>query len=183
MDFRLANVEDITGVLVLQDKNLVSLMTEAEKIDGFVTTPLGDGQLREIIRLGGLVVAVDDGGVVCGYMMGADWDYFSQWAMFPFMIGKLVGLLYEGIVIEEKNSFQYGPVCVAKGVRGQRVLERMFDVLFEEMCGKFEVGLTFINKKNTRSFAAHTRKLGMVVVEDFEYKGQGYYCLGFRVEK
>ena len=179
MDIRVANEDDIGGVIVLQGKNLVSCLAEDERGDGFVTTPFTEAQLVAILGLDGLFVAIDDGGIVRGYVMAAGWDYFSQWAMFPFMIEKLSGVAFGGLVVDDKNSFQYGPVCVDAVVRGQGVFEGMFELMRAEMKRRYPIGLTFINTVNGRSYVAHTKKVGLRVVDEFGYGDQRYYCLGF----
>ena len=39
MNIHLATHHDIPGILALQDRNLVSKLTDEQKKDGFVTTP------------------------------------------------------------------------------------------------------------------------------------------------
>jgi hypothetical protein len=45
------------------------------------------------------------------------------------------------------------------------------------MAHRYPIMVTFINKINPRSHAAHTRKLGMEVVQEFEYNQNHYYEL------
>ncbi len=47
----------------------------------------------------------------------------------------------------------------------------------------YPVGITFINKVNERSYKAHSRKLGMIVIDEFEFSGQEYYGLAFDTAK
>jgi hypothetical protein len=39
--------------------------------------------------------------------------------------------------------------------------------------------VTLINKINPRSVAAHTRKLDLTIVDEFEFNGNFYYGLAF----
>ncbi len=179
---RPATENDITGIKALQQINLFENLSEKEREKGFVTTPFTTAQLKGLLDEQGLFVA-ESKGEIKGYTMAAGWDYFSQWPIFPFMISRLSGKVFNGINITEQNSFQYGPVCIDTGLRGTNA----FPVLFENMRSAFSlrypVGITFINQVNERSFKAHTNKLGMALVDEFEFSGRNYYGLAFDTEK
>ena len=46
------------------------------------------------------------------------------------------------------NSYQYGPVCVDKSVRGQGVFEQIFAFALEQMSRRYPFLVTFINQIN-----------------------------------
>jgi len=81
------------------------------------------------------------------------------------------------------NSYQYGPVCIDKSIRGSGALEIMFDFSREHMAKRFPILVTFINKINPRSYAAHTKKLGLTVIQEFEYNSNNYYELVYDTSK
>jgi hypothetical protein len=175
---RLAGRHDIAGILALQGRNLFESLSTAEKESGFVTTPFTSSQLEELLAGRGLFVA-EDKGAVLGYTMASGWDYFSQWPIFPFMISRLSGFSFQGIRISDRSSFQYGPICIDAGLRGSDAFPRLFDEMRKELSSRFPVGITFINKVNERSYRAHTAKLGMIVIDEFEFSGRQYYGLAF----
>ena len=175
---RLGTQDDIQGILDLQELNLFQNLSETERKAGFVTTPFTIPQLQELLALRGLFVGSLDGKIL-GYTMAASWDYFSQWAIFPVMIERLFGTVYNGTGITDQNSFQYGPVCIAKSLRGSDAFPRLFEEMRLELAPRYPLGITFINQVNARSIKAHKRKLGMVVVDEFEFSGQRYYGLAF----
>lgn len=43
------------------------------------------------------------------------------------------------------------------------------------MAKRFPILVTFVNKTNERSYAAHTRKLGLDVIQEFEFNNNIYY--------
>ena len=178
MNTRLAILSDIQCILDLQEINLFENLAQSEKDNGFVTTRFTTPQLEEVLNSRGLFVAENDGKVL-GYTMAAGWDYFSQWAIFPYMISRLSGFIFKGTKISNQNSFQYGPICVDSSLRGTDTFPRLFDEMRIELSASYPVGITFINKVNERSLNAHTRKLGMVVVDEFEFSGREYYGLAF----
>jgi hypothetical protein len=51
------------------------------------------------------------------------------------------------------------------------------------MAKRFPILVTFINKVNPRSYEAHTRKLGLEVIQEFEYNHNRYYELVYDTAK
>ena len=81
-----------------------------------------------------------------------------------------------------ENSYQYGPVCIDKSVRGSGVLEALFDFAREKMSKRYPILVTFINKINQRSFNAHSR-LGLEVITEFSFNNNTYYELVYDTSK
>ena len=176
---RLAAKSDIHTIILIQEMNLFENLSRLEREqNGFVTTPFTISQLKRLIAGRGLFVVESD-DQVHGYTAAAGWEYFSQWPINPFMITRLAGTRFRDVIISEHNSFQYGPVCIDENLRGTQAFPRLFEEMRLEMCPRFPVGITFINKANQRSYRAHTRRLGMTVVDEFQYGEREYYCLAF----
>ncbi|EFK97435.1 acetyltransferase, GNAT family, partial [sediment metagenome] len=97
--------------------------------------------------------------------------------------GDLPNLEYIGQKLSTKNSYQYGPVCIDKSVRGSGVLENIFEFARVEMSKRYPILVTFINKINPRSYKAHTRKIGLEVIKEFEYNSNNYYELVYDTSK
>ncbi len=186
MIYREATVSDIDAVLALHSKYQIDSIAEEDKKDGFVTTPFTRQQLSELIeRESGLFIALDEAdegpsGVkrVAAYVMAASWQFWSRWPLFAFMIADLPGLNYRGISLSVENSYQYGPVCVDGPFRGSGVLQGIFSYALKAMSARYPVLLTFVNQKNPRSYAAHTRKLELELIKEFEWNGNRYWELG-----
>ncbi|CAH0534723.1 hypothetical protein VST7929_02673 [Vibrio stylophorae] len=176
VNVRLADIEDIDAVLALHRCYQVDTIAEEDRADGFVTTNFSVEELTALIQEQGLILAFHDGELV-GYVMAASWQFWSAWPMFQHMISLLPETPYGEIAVNCDNSYQYGPVCVHKSVRGHGVLEQMFDFALAHMSQRFDVLITFVNHKNPRSFAAHSRKLKLDVVRDFGFNGNQYYWM------
>ncbi|WP_139921111.1 GNAT family N-acetyltransferase [Hymenobacter sp. DG01] len=177
MQLKLARLEDIDGVLALHRKYQLATIAEEDKADGFVTTAFTREQLTQLIEQEqGLSIALHEGQVVA-YVMAASWQFWSVWPIFAFMIEQLPTLTYAGRPLSTANSYQYGPVCVDKAYRGSGLLGRIFDFSRAQMASRYPVLVTFINRINGRSYAAHTRKLGLEVIREFEFNGNQYYEL------
>jgi len=175
MHLKIAQLSDIDAVLRLHAKYQLASIQEEDKKDGFVTTAFSVEELTELItQESGLFIAVE-GEEVLAYVMSASWGYWSQWAMFAHMIEDLPNLEYLGQRLSVDNSYQYGPVCIDKSLRGTSMLYDIFDFARAEMAKRYPILVTFVNKINPRSYQAHRRKLGLEVIQEFEYNNNEYY--------
>lgn len=181
--YRFATVDDILAVDALQQKYHVSSVSEEYKKDGFVTTRFTASQFRELIeKENGLAVACD-GKKIVAYAMSGSWEYWSQWELFAYMIKDLPTVHFAGLQANTENSFQYGPVCIEKAYRGQGIAAEIFEFSRQAFVKKYPIMLTFINAKNGRSFAAHTKKVGFEIIKTFDFNGNHYYELGYDMKK
>ncbi len=169
---------DFDGILDLQSRNLLTNLAEGELAGGFVTTPFTPDLLRQLLIQSGVFVAEGDGQIL-GYLLAGDWEFFSQWEIFRVMIDRLPVLRFQGREITVDNSFQYGPICIDLDVRGSDIFPQLFNLMRCSSAPKFPIGVTFINKLNQRSFAAHTRKLDLEIIDEFEFNGNSFYTLAF----
>ena len=166
---QLATVSDVPGVLKLQELNLVSNLTVAEKQKGFVTTPFTNSQLAEIISLNGLYISKIDDEIIA-YLFAGSWEYFSQWEIFNYMVSRFPILSFQDQPLTTSNSFQYGPVCIDVRYRGSGLFNQLFELMRIDYLKKYPISITFINKINQISVAAHTRKLGWKIIDIFQFK-------------
>src|SRR5690625_1568022 len=116
---RLGTDKDIPGILSLQEKNLYSNLTEKEREAGFVTTPFTTKQLEDIIKINGAFVAENEAREIIAYAFAGTWKYFEQWELFNYMVSRFPMLSFKNQAITVENSFQYGPICIAKQYRGK----------------------------------------------------------------
>ncbi len=183
MQLKIATLEDIDRVLELHSKYQIDTIEEEDKKDGFVTTAFTKEELTKLINEEqGLFIALKDEKIVA-YVMCASWQFWSAWPMFIHMMKDLPKLQYLGQTLTVDNSYQYGPVCIDKSVRGSGVLETIFEFAREQMAKKYPILVTFINKINPRSFEAHTRKLNLEVIQEFEFNNNNYYELVYDTSK
>jgi hypothetical protein len=183
MELMRASLCDIDDILALHYRYQINSINEDDKKDGFVTTAFTKEQLTYLIEHEkGVFIARKEGEVVA-YVMSASWDFWSAWPIFEQMLQSLEALTYLGQKITAQNSYQYGPVCVDKSVRGSGILERLFEFAREQMSKRYPILVTFINKINPRSFNAHTQKLGLEVIAEFEFNNNHYYELVYDTSK
>ena len=183
MILKIAEEKDIDSILLLHSKYQIDSIKEEDKKDGFVTTAFTKEQLSDIIEQeAGIFVAVEDEEVLA-YVMSASWQYWSKWPMFQHMIKDLPKLNYLNQTLTIDNSYQYGPVCVDKSIRGRGVLEKLFDFALDSMSKRYPILVTFVNKINQRSYEAHKRKLGLEVIQEFEFNNNKYYQMVYDTSK
>lgn len=183
IQLKIAELSDIDGTLDLHFRYQIDSISEEDRADGFVTTPFTKEKLTDLIeREDGLFIAKKDGSVIA-YVMAASWDFWSAWPIFSFMVEGLSSIDYQGQTLDVENSYQYGPVCIDKSVRGTGILEEIFDFSLKEMSKRFPILVTFVNKKNSRSYEAHKRKLGLDVIQEFEFNGNIYYEMACLTKK
>lgn len=183
IELRTAKLTDIDNILELHSKYQIDTINEDDKKDGFVTTAFSSEQLADIINQENGIFLCFKNEKLVAYVMAASWQYWSAWPMFAYMIEDLPKLEYKGQILSVDNSYQYGPICIDKSVRGSDVLPLIFDFAREEMSVRYPILVTFINKVNPRSYEAHTRKLGLEVIQEFDFNNNNYYELVYDTSK
>ena len=183
MIYRNASIHDIPQILALQQKYHIASIREQDKKDGFMTTLFAAELLEELIeREQGIVIACDDTHVAA-YAMAGSWSYWSKWPLFQHMIADLGNTEYLGRTLTTENSYQYGPICIDMAYRGRGVLESIFRFSARQMSRRYQILITFINQINERSYAAHTKKVGLELIKTFSFNGNDYYELGYDTGK
>jgi len=179
MEYKIATLDDIEATLKLHAKYQIDSIKEEDKKDGFVTTAFTAKELSTLItQEQGLFVAEEDDKVLA-YVMAASWEFWSKWEMFKHMIDDLPNLTYNGVQLGTENTYQYGPICIDKSVRGTEVLPSIFNFALQHMSKRYPILITFVNQINPRSYEAHTRKLGLDVIQEFTFNGNEYWELGY----
>ena len=182
MEISRAGMTDLDGVMDLHRRYHISSISPGDKPDGFVTTNFTPEQLHALVeKERGITVAKDDGRIIA-YAMAASWQFWSEWPLFAYMIEKLGENSYNGLSLSVENSYQYGPICVDRQYRGSGVFQKVFYASLDSMAGRYPVMVTFINRINHRSYAAHTKKVTMDTVCTFKFNQNDYYMLACPVK-
>ena len=183
MIYRNAVIKDIPAISELQKKYHIETISEEDKPDGFVTTLFTEEQFKELIEKENGIAIACDGDKLAAYAMAASWEYWSKWPIFQYMIEDLPNAEYMGQILSVKNSYQYGPICIDKDYRGTEVLPKIFDFSRIQMKDRYPILITFINHINSRSYNAHTKKIGLDVIKSFVFNNNNYYELGYDTSK
>ncbi|SHK71036.1 GNAT family acetyltransferase [Desulforamulus aeronauticus] len=172
-----ATMDDFEGILSLIRANHINYISERDKPDGFVTTNFTDAQLEALIVNEHGVTIAKENGKVLSFAMAASWEFWVEWPFFACMIEKLPEFTFEGQTLTRQNSYQYGPICIDKSVRGTGLFERVFYASLASMRERYPIMATFINQINHRSYAAHTKKVPLMTLGTFQFNQNDYYLM------
>ena len=198
---RLAEVGDIEGIRALMKKYHRDTISDEDRPDGFVTTAITDGQLTELIEKerGVMIIAepsgegpADEGPAdegsgegpdkVLGFCFAAPWEFWTAWPLFRHMIGIIPDYEFDGKKITVEETYQYGPVCVDRSLRGTGAFEELFFASLKQFRDRYPVMLTFVNQINKRSENAHNNKAHMETLGKFDFDGNHYLLMGIRTD-
>lgn len=178
-EIRLATSEEIPLVKALLERyHTKNLQTGKERANGFVTTDMTERQLETLLIVeNGVAVAFERStGTLAGLLLGASWQFLSDWPMFVHMAGLLPEHRHEGKKLSPENCYQYGPICIAEEYRGEGVGEALADLQRKVFGERYPISATFVNLKNQRSLSFHER-YGWKHAGEFSFNGNGYYLL------
>jgi hypothetical protein len=171
-----AETQDLPKILELQKQNLLENLEPQDQQDGFLSIEYSPEQLARLNDDLGIFVAVDNDHLV-GYLIAQTMDYALQYPLTTTMVNRFPNVLYRSRPLSGFKALIYGPVCIDKESRGRGILEGLYGVMLKTLHGQYDIGVAFISRENPRSLYAHRDKLGMKVVDEFEFNGQLYDTL------
>ncbi len=149
--------EDLSNILKLQSENLLTVLTDEEKEkEGFLTVV---HTLEDLARLNDFekhVVAKAAGSIVA-YVLAMTKASRGDIPVLVPMFDIFDQTNYNGKPIASYDYIVVGQVCVDKEFRGQGLFDRNYAFYKETYSGKYELAVTEIAAKNTRSLKAHQR--------------------------
>jgi GNAT superfamily N-acetyltransferase len=144
-------------VLALQRRNLEQSVDEQEAADqGFVTVRHDLELLRDMNRAEPHIIAVCDGQVV-GYALVMLKRFQQRIPILKPMFARLAGLQHRGRPIDDYRFFIMGQVCVDRSFRGSGVFDGLYRTMKKRYAESYDLVVTEVACRNTRSCAAHTR--------------------------
>jgi ribosomal protein S18 acetylase RimI-like enzyme len=161
-DISLATLNDIAGVLTLQEPNLPDNggnLSVRQPADWF----------KRAVGEKSLIVARRDGQVV-GYVLGTSLAAKAHVRIIQSMLRAFP---------PPPDCYLYGPVCVAETERGKGLAGAMFEKLQAHMGGR--PAMVFVRADNEPSLRAH-RKMGMRDLGPFLNNGEQYIALSYTPE-
>jgi predicted N-acetyltransferase YhbS len=180
IQYRKATPADFEGILILQHQNLLTTLQEPDLSEGFLSIEFTREQLHKINSELGIFIAAEDKAVV-GYLMAETAEFAVGSPLISHMLKRLKDVVFDGVAVS-CCFFVYGPVCIDRRHRGQGILEGLFRVMKETLEADYDVGIAFVSLSNPRSLQAHTVKLGMRVIDEFEFGGGRYSTLVFKMK-
>lgn len=159
--------EDIRQILALQQKNLAKhLNAEQVQSQGFVTVEHNFDLLKAMNDTVGQIIAKDT-DIVVGYALVMPTSFRDLIPVLQPMFVMLEGLSFQGKPIGEHTFYAMGQVCVAEGYRGQGIFDGLYQAHKSLLSSHFELCITEVAVKNTRSMRAHER-VGFQILHTYQ---------------
>jgi predicted GNAT superfamily acetyltransferase len=178
--FRRAGPQDYSAILRLQSENFIGNLSPEDRNEGFLSAEFTSRQVARIAEDLGTTIASIDGTVVaflCAFRN--EFDHGSP--VIAKMLESYDRAEFEGKSLSAYKSYIYGPVCIDRAYRGRGLLRGLYEAQKQELAGRFEIGVAFVSRSNLHSLEAHVAGLEMTEVCDFEFNGNLYVILAFRV--
>ncbi|MBB1268927.1 GNAT family N-acetyltransferase [Shewanella sp. SR44-3] len=173
--YRKASLSDVPRLAQLEAQHVSDELTAAD-----VGQLAGQGfsikELTILINQHYLLLAEVNQQIV-GYVIAAGWDFFAGQGIYSALVKRLDRIEHEGPKLTVKNCCQYGPIWISPSYRGKGIFVPLVAELNDAVKHKYPYMLTFIAEDNSRSFAAHTAKAEMQVVDFIGFERRDYYLL------
>jgi hypothetical protein len=173
--YRRPQSADFEQMVELQNRNLISVLEPLEAQDGFLATAFTVEQFKEIDRGLCVFVAVDK-DTVCGYLCASTPEFNQDFPILSLMLECCSTLLYHGKPLTDYRYFIASPVCIERAYRGKMVFAHLADKILNCIPKDYELIVTLISEKNTRSLHA-TEKMGLKIIDRFLAGDHYFYIL------
>lgn len=158
--------QELADILALQSVNLAGNISEEEALEqGFLTIEHDLELLREMNNPYGHTIA-KDGDTLAGFALTMTPDFRHRLPILVSLFELLDSRIWNGQVLGDISYVLMGQVCVAKAYRGQGVFVGLYRNMQQRMAPFFELIVTEISARNTRSLRAHA-KVGFVEIHRY----------------
>ncbi len=148
---------DLRSILTLQKKNLPQALSREEIIEqGFVTVDHSYQQLDSLNSHEKHVIC-KDGDDVVAYLLAMTIASRNDIPVLIPMFEKFNELQLDGRPLYSYKYIVVGQVCVDKVYRGKGILDHCYAFYKKTFQGKYDIAITEIANRNTRSLRAHFR--------------------------
>jgi ribosomal protein S18 acetylase RimI-like enzyme len=159
--------EETLQLLDLQQQNLEkNISSNTAQMQGFVTVVHNVELLTEMNQAARQVIA-KDGNKVIGYAIVMLESFRLKVPVLSPMFDMIDNLEWQGKSLRNTPYYVMGQICVAESHRGQGVFDGLYQKHKELMASQFDVVITEVAIRNTRSMAAHSR-VGFETIHEFE---------------
>lgn len=175
VNIRLATQADAASLAMLERQFVNDeLVRQTGLLQGQV---MSQSELTQLIEKQIVMVAEQDSNII-GYVTIAAWKHYHGQRIYVHML-KQAQRNVTGLT--ERNSCQYGPIWVHPDYRGQGVFQQLVAAAKQRTAQQYQYWIAFIAEDNERSFAAHTHKAQMQVLDYVGFDGRDYYLLGAKL--
>lgn len=167
LQYLAAQNEDLPAILDLQRVNLPQQISAQEAQEqGFLTVQHDLALLQEMNDACAHTIA-KDGSQLAGYALSMTRAFGDRIPILKPLFDLLDQLSWKGQALTEIPYLLMGQVCVAKAYRGQGVFAGLYRAMQERMTSDFQIIVTEISTRNTRSLRAHA-KVGFINIHQYQ---------------
>ena len=158
--------EELKGILDLQQRNLAPNLTAEEmKSQGYLTVSHTLDILKKMHALEPSLV-VKDGQAVVAYALAMTPALKVEFPILDPLFDLFIKIDYKGKKITDYNYMVIGQTCIDKNYRGKGILQKLYATYINRFKSKYDIAITEIATKNSRSRHAH-EKIGFVTVHEY----------------
>ncbi len=184
MEYRRPSSDDFEQMVLLQNKNLVSVLNSSEKADGFLSGAFSAEEFKAMDE-DLCVLICSDNKHMCGYLCVSSIESNKNVPLVVAMVKCFPHIKYQEKLLKDYNIAIAGPVCIDKEYRGQGILLNLYNTLPQFLVKEhpeLDLYAVLISASNQRSVNAH-KKLGMKIVGEYEYENNIYLILVSPINK
>lgn len=184
MEYKRSNLGDFEQVVALQNKNLVTVLTPSEKVDGFLSEGLSIEQFKSMDKDICVFICKDEQGV-CGYICVGSVEYNKNIPLVAAMLDCFPDISYRGKQLSTYNIAISGPVCIDRNYRGQGLFFNLYEKLSEFLLNErpeLDLYVVLVSTQNERSINAH-KKVGMEIVGTFSFNNNDFLIMVVPINK
>jgi len=175
---RVATAADIPAMVALANQNTYQTLSAVERRAGFLTGTFTEEAIQLMLHSAPCMVAYSQ-QELAGFIINSKLAPAAYPPLVQQIIRIMPKLTYQNLLLSTYNCFFYGPVLVSKKFRGVGLLPRLFFKSKEQLQGKFEMGIAFIDEHNSASYAVHTKRLGLTTIGQLTFQDHIYHILAF----
>ena len=148
---------DLEQIVALQhDNHLTGLSADEARAQGFVTVRHDVDILRQMHALAPSIVA-RDGERVVAYALTMPRECRALCPVLEPMFQLFETLEYRGRPLTQQRFYVMGQICIDKAYRGQGLFDALYTKHRELYAPRFDLLITEVATRNTRSMRAHER--------------------------
>ena len=165
--------EELYQILELQCANIPSVISKEESVkEGFVTVHHDFEILKAMNDKCPHIIAKNNGNVI-GYTLCMLKEFKEDIEVLKPMFQQIDNCIKNG-----ETYFTMGQVCVDKSFRKQGVFRGLYTFMKQEMSSKFNMIITEVDQKNSRSLNAHYA-IGFKLLHTYNSNGQDWVLLSW----
>jgi predicted GNAT superfamily acetyltransferase len=159
-------LEELKAVLALQSANLHDhLSKEQIETQGFLTISHSLELLGKMSKVSAQIIAKANDQIV-GFCLSMTQEFENEIPILVPMFEMMNNVSFQNKKLKDYHYITVGQVCVADGFRGQSIFDGLYSSFRNQFETDYEMAVTEISIRNTRSLAAHHR-VGFVPLEQY----------------